>query len=426
MRRYADHWPLVLLLFLVFPLSARAEETVQARIDEAPEYGVVRLSSGVYDEEVILSKPLTLEGIGEVTIRSCRKSPVVAIYGQHVVLKNIRVVQCGDVPDMPAIYVTGHDHTIDGVRVLTNQQGIKLDHAHHTTIVHCTVQGKKSGNGIDLWKSTQNVIRYAEIDQVKDGIYMENSHNNVLGDNHIYNARYGIHVMFSNGIALRNNISEKNIAGAMVMGTEQTIIEQNSFVQNERNVHSQGLLLYDAAETIIRKNRIAANRVGIYVEQARHNEFIENDVSHNFIGMQWNESSNNRVSDNSFIGNVYDAQAIRSRDNTIARNYWDAAAKLDVTGTGVSALPYRVDPFFLALTIDVPEYQLFFQSPGMIVLQKLLRSSDEQVLTDDAPLIEQPTARKDRPSRPASLLYVMSAVMITGSFSGFIIGRKRS
>ncbi|MCG5026930.1 right-handed parallel beta-helix repeat-containing protein, partial [Anoxybacillus flavithermus] len=177
---------------------------------------------------------------------------------------------------------------------------------------------------------------------------------------------------------------------------------------------------------IVRKNRIAANRVGIYVEQARHNELTENDVSHNFIGMQWNESSNNRVSDNSFIGNVYDAQAIRSPDNTIARNYWDAAAKLDVTGKGVSAIPYRVDPFFLALTVDVPEYQLFFQSPGMIVLQKLLRSPDEQVLTDDAPLMEQPTARKDRPSRPASLLYVMSAVMITGSFSGFIIGRKRS
>ncbi|AMV11220.1 MULTISPECIES: NosD domain-containing protein [Geobacillus] len=425
MRRYADHWLLVLLLLLVFPLPARAEETVQARIDEAPEYGVVRLASGVYDEAIVLSKPLTLEGIGEVTIRSCRKSPVIAIYGRHVVLKNIRVVQCGDAPDMPAIYVTGHDHTIDGVRVLTNQQGVKLDHAHHTTIVHCAVQGEKNGNGIDLWESTQNVIHYTAIERVKDGIYMENSHNNVLSGNHIDNARYGIHVMFSNRIVLRKNISEKNIAGAMVMGTEQTTIEQNSFVQNKRNVHSQGLLLYDAAKTIVRKNRIAANRVGIYVEQARHNELTENDVSHNFIGMQWNESSNNRVSDNSFIGNVYDAQAIRSPDNTIVRNYWDAATKLDVTGKGVSAIPYRADPFFLALTVDVPEYQLFFQSPGMIVLQKLLRSPDEQVLTDDAPLMEQPTARKDRPSRSASLLYVMSAVMIAGSISGFIIGRKR-
>ncbi|MFC0296788.1 right-handed parallel beta-helix repeat-containing protein [Geobacillus jurassicus] len=425
MRRYADHWLLVLLLLLVFPLPARAEETVQARIDEAPEYGVVRLASGVYDEAIVLSKPLALEGIGEVTIRSCRKSPVIAIYGRHVVLKNIRVVQCGDAPDMPAIYVTGHDHTIDGVRVLTNQQGVKLDHAHHTTIVHCAVQGEKNGNGIDLWESTQNVIHYTAIERVKDGIYMENSHNNVLSGNHIDNARYGIHVMFSNRIVLRKNISEKNIAGAMVMGTEQTTIEQNSFVQNKRNVHSQGLLLYDAAKTIVRKNRIAANRVGIYVEQARHNELTENDVSHNFIGMQWNESSNNRVSDNSFIGNVYDAQAIRSPDNTIVRNYWDAATKLDVTGKGVSAIPYRADPFFLALTVDVPEYQLFFQSPGMIVLQKLLRSPDEQVLTDDAPLMEQPTARKDRPSRSASLLYVMSAVMIAGSISGFIIGRKR-
>ncbi|MED0655421.1 NosD domain-containing protein [Anoxybacillus geothermalis] len=426
MRRGIDHGLLVALLLLVFPLSVGAEETVQARIDEAPAYGVVRLPSGVYDEAIVLSKPLTLEGIGEVTIRSCGQSPVISVFGRHVVLKHIRVISCGKTSDLAAVYVTGSDHVIHDVHVKARHRGIQLDQAHHVTVSHCTIQGEKSGNGIDLWESTQNVIHDTAIVHGKDGIYMENSHDNRVISNHIAYSRYGIHVMFSNRIIVRNNVSEKNVAGAMVMGTEQTIVEQNVFTRNLQHVHSQGLLLYDAKKTKVRNNRMVANRVGMYVERAHDNELTGNDVSYNFIGMQWNESSNNYVSDNSFIGNVYDGQAVRSADNVIVRNYWDAASKLDVTGKGESAIPYRMDPFFLALTARIPEYQLFFHSPGMIVLQKLLRSPDEQVLTDDAPLIETPMVTKDDPSQPTILLYVISAGMIIGSLTGFIKGRKRA
>ncbi|GGJ71604.1 nitrous oxidase accessory protein [Anoxybacillus voinovskiensis] len=412
----------VLLFALVFPLSVRAEG-VQATIDKTPAYGVVKLASGVYDESLRLAKPLTLEGVGKVTIRSCR-SPVVTISSHHVVLRNVTIEQCGNASDRAALYVTGHDHTMERVHIFATERGIQLDKARRTTIVHCVIQGKKNGNGIDLWESSQNNIQDTTIRHVKDGIYMENSHENILSENNIRDARYGIHVMFSNGIVLRKNVSEKNIAGAMVMGTKRTTIEQNLFRENNRNVHSQGLLLYDATETVVRGNEIVANRVGMYVENARYNELLENDIRRNFIGMQWNASTKNRVADNSFVGNVHDAQAIHSTNNTIIHNYWDAALKLDVTGKGFSAIPYRADPFFLALTTNVPEYQLFFQAPSMIVLQKLLRSPDKEVLIDQAPRMKEFVLEKKH-AQPTSPLYMMSVAMAVGSISLLMLGRKR-
>lgn len=101
------------LFFIVlwtFPLSSHAEGTLQSLIDNAPKHGIVKLPSGVYNETIVLSKPITLKGVGQVTIRSCSKNPVITIRGQQVTLKNVNVEQCSSVKDTEAIYVTGKNH----------------------------------------------------------------------------------------------------------------------------------------------------------------------------------------------------------------------------------------------------------------------------------------------------------------------------
>ena len=45
---------------------------------------------------LIISKPITLVGKGEVLLRSCEEKPVVTISGESVTLKNIKVEHCGD------------------------------------------------------------------------------------------------------------------------------------------------------------------------------------------------------------------------------------------------------------------------------------------------------------------------------------------
>ncbi|WP_015863540.1 NosD domain-containing protein [Geobacillus sp. E263] len=424
MKKYYRSFLFFIVLWTL-PLTSYAEGNLQSLIDKAPAHGVAKLPSGVYNETIVLSKPVTLEGIGQVTIRSCSKEPVITIHGQHVTLRNINVEQCSNAEDTEAIYVTGKGHRLENLHIRTKQFGIKLDQASNTVIEGCSVKGEQKGNGIDLWDSDWNMIHDVRIDKVRDGIYMENSNFNQITQNSIRHSRYGIHIMFSDNVTVKNNVSRDNITGAMVMGTKRTKIEENELIFNNRNVNAQGLLLYDASETEAIRNKISYNRIGVYAENARNNRILANEVRGNFIGIQFKNANANTVSDNTFIGNVNEAQAIKSSENAIVHNYWDASLKLDATGSGVSAIPYRADPFFLTLTNDVPEYQLFFQAPGMIVLQKLLKSPDNEVMTDDAPLMK-PVVYDGRINAPSKMLLgAVSASMFVGSMSLFIIGRKR-
>ena len=93
-------------------------------------------------------------------------------------------------------------------------------------------------------------------------------------------------------------------------------------------------------------------------------------------------------------------------------------------GDGESEIPFTADPYFLTLTKDVPEYQLFFQAPGLILLQNMLKSPPEQLLTDSAPLMDM-TMTVEKETSSSFGLWMMSALMILAGFSTFILGRKR-
>ncbi|MFD3448368.1 nitrous oxide reductase family maturation protein NosD [Microbacteriaceae bacterium 4G12] len=409
---------------LLIPINCQAADSLQAQIDAAPENGTIQLHKGIYNEAITISRPVTIEGTDGTVIRSCSKDPVVSIKGQNATLKNITIVQCSKEKGVSALYVTGTGHTLDQLDIQTEQFGIKMDHALETKVQNISLVGTNKGNGIDLWESSGNMITDVSIHKARDGIYLENSHANTLLRNSISDSRYGIHLMFSNGTKLLRNHSYHNITGAMVMGTKQTTIEHNILSFNQKNVNAQGLLLYDATDTTVLNNDISYNRVGAYIENAEANVMKQNEVRGNFIGIQLKKARTNTVAINTFIGNAYDAQAIDSSHNTIERNYWDTSWKLDTNGTGISKLPYRADPFFLTLTSEVPEYQLFFQAPGMIVLQKLLKSPDELLLVDQTPSVSA-TVHKQAIKSPANELWVTSIGMILTSIILFFIGRKR-
>lgn len=413
------------IIFFSFSFHADAQDTLQSQINAAPEYGIVKIPSGIYNETIVLSKPVTLEGTGEVTIRSCRKEPVITVKGQSVTLKHIKVEQCSSEPDTEAILVSGKNHRLENLQIYTKQFGIKLNRVSGTVVEGGLIKGNSKGNGIDLWESNNNMIQGVEIDKVRDGIYIENSHYNQIARNAIGNSRYGVHLMFSNYVTVQNNKSHDNITGAMVMGTKDTKIEKNELTFNNRNVNAQGLLLYDAENTETIGNRISNNRVGMYVENANNNRILDNEVTENFIGMQFKNANENHVSDNVFVGNVNESQAINSTENEIIHNYWDASLKLDTKGNGMSSIPHRADPFFLTLTNEVPEYQLFFQAPGMIVLQTLLKSPETQVLTDYEPMMAMGEKKEENDSSFKMQIGMISVSMLAISITLFKIGRKR-
>ena len=264
-----------------------------------------------------------------------------------------------------------------------------------------------------------------KIGNMEDGIYLEQSHKNKLMKNNIQLSRYGMHLMYSDDNVLKDNISYYNMTGTMLMEVDRVKVIGNDLSYNSSNVNSQGLLIYYMKDSLIAQNTLNANRLGIYIETSENNRMEYNQVKDNFIGVQFKKANDNQLTRNTFVGNVNEAQAIESSNNQIDNNYWDASAKLDMKGNGKSIIPFTADPYFLTLTKDVPEFQLFFQAPGVTLLQRMLKSPVNQVLTDETPLME-PTVDVKKEQSSLVALWTMSAMMMVVSVSLYIFGRKRT
>lgn len=183
--------------------------------------------------------------------------------------------------------------------------------------------------------------------------------------------------------------------------------------------------MYDAVKTKVMQNKIVNNRVGMYVEKASDNTIMNNIVSNNFIGLQFKETRANEFTQNEIIGNVNEFQATQSRENNIYKNYWDASLKVDIDGSGTSVIPYKADAYFLLLTKDIPNYQLFFQSPGMHILQNFIKIPDQSVLLDKVPnMIPKNVAQKGEKIGFQSNIWITSISMLLLGSTLFILGRK--
>ncbi|EOO27003.1 parallel beta-helix [Bacillus cereus VD133] len=418
--------PLLLFLVLCFPqFSSHAESTIQSKIDAASPHETIKLENITYNETIEISKPLTIEGDKNTKIISCGKDPIITVKGEGITLKNIKVEQCNNTKEKSAIFVSGTKHYFSGLEVRMSNMGIKLEGAQDVKIENSKIIGKGNANGIDLWKSDQILIENIKIQNVRDGIYLEQSDNNTIKDNTIWQSRYGIHLMYSDETVVENNTSKENATGAMIMGTKETSVIGNHFINNKRNVHAQGLLLYDAVKTKVLQNEIDNNRVGIYVEKAQHNNIIGNTILNNFIGLQFKDASANELTQNVMVGNVNESQATQSRENNIYKNYWDASLKVDIDGSEISNIPYKADAYFLLLTQDIPEYQLFFQSPGMRILQKLIKIPDQSLLLDKEPSMRRGVvSQKGENVGFRSNIWVISLNMILVGSILFFLGRK--
>jgi nitrous oxidase accessory protein len=400
---------LALLLFISPNVHAKSP-SLQALINRAHSGETIHLENKKYSGPIVITKPITLVGSRRTIIEYSGNRPAISIKNSKVKLKNLKVYQKSR--KKAAITITGHNHKLEAIQVYTKAIGVKMDNVIHSKFEGIEIKGSGSENGIIVSESTYNSILKSKISNVLDAIYIENSDHNIFLHNKVKESRYGFHLMFSKDLLIKDNESTKNYIGAMIMETERTIIEWNTFADNAQNVNAYGLLLYDTTNTRVRNNTFLRNRIGIKIEKSKNNDVLNNTAMTNFVGIQFDAANSNHVRNNTFLGNVNDIQAIKSKDNTLIKNFWDSSMKLDINNSGTSIIPNKSDPFFFTLTKDVPEYQLFFQSPGMILLQKMLKSPDNLVLSDDAPLMSMnSTPLKKEPSSVIGL-WIVSVSMI--------------
>lgn len=377
--------------------AAAAEEAVdlQSMVDKAKPGDTITLAPGTYHGPVVIRKPLQLrsEQIGGVVLLNESDESALTIGADDVTLSGL-VIRDEALKEQATVKVSGHRAIIEDLKIATGADGIAVKDADDGIVrrteinwIPVGVPMARKGNGIDLfnadrWRMEDNVIR-----DVHDGIYMEQSDDGHAIGNRIEGSRYGIHCMYTAGSIIRDNEGYANVTGAMVMTARNVEVSDNVFTKQNENVHSQGILLFDAHDSLFESNVAEGNRAGLYVEESTGNRFMNNRVAYNFIGLQLLNAEKNVFAGNLFQGNVADAEARGSSDNDISGNYWDGHSGIDADGDGYSEMTYAINPFFQGLTQKRAAFQLLFQSPGMAFLEGLYETNRDDWSTDRKPLM---------------------------------------
>jgi len=248
----------------------------------------------------------------------------------------------------------------------------------------------RAGNGIHLWYSKRVLIEDNRIVGHRDGIYFEFVEDSRVRANESRgNLRYGLHFMFSDGCAYRENTFAENGAGVAVMYTSDVVMERNVFDEN-RGGAAFGLLLKEIRDSRIAENRFRRNSVAMRLEGANRVEIDRNEFRANGWAVQvLANSDGSAFTANNFIGNSFDVSTnSRSTASTFAGNYWDRYGGYDRDRDGVGDVPFRPVRLF-SLVVEQNEPALLLQRSLLVSLldlaEEVLPVLTPGGLTDAAP-----------------------------------------
>ena len=426
---------LVLVAVLAGALSPldETQASLQSMVDGAPEGATLRVPAGVYSGPITISKPLTLDGHGEVTIEGPGRGDVIVIEAADTTLRGLTIRGTGSSLDKEnaGIVGTAPRITVEDCTLQDVLFGIYLKEAPHSVIRGNTIGAKdleqaRRGDGIRLWTCPDSLIEQNRVDGGRDCI-MWFSDRTTLRRNHVTNGRYGMHFMYSDQNVLEDNVLADNSVGAFLMYSQDLTLRRNVLARN-RGPSGFGIGLKELDGLLAEDNLIVGNREGIHLDNSpsilgiehvlRRNVIAYNDVGVAFLPMV----SSNRFHENTFLENVEQVAILGTgelRGNAFdlegRGNYWSDYRGFDLDSDGVGDVEYKANAFFENLIDREPRLRLFLFSPAQHAVTVAARAfpivQPRTKIEDAFPLMTQVAARIDaastRPKRGGGLAAIL-------------------
>jgi len=385
--------------------KGKACASVKEAIRLARPNDLIVVYPGNYSEtELVINKPLRLQGQGMPVIDGLSVKDILTITASDVVIRGIHFRNSGKSTsrDYAAIKLHGtrrcliedciFTDTFFGIHVNQSQSGIvrrnRFD-GHAVSETH-------SGNGIHIWKSDSFLVSQNTILHHRDGIYFEFvKHSVILKNQCKNNLRYGLHFMFSDYDAYHDNIFTDNGAGVAVMYTNHVEMTGNTFQDNWGPV-SYGLLLKDINYSLIRGNTFIRNTVGIQMENANKLRISGNNYLLNGWAMRMmGNCEYDTVVSNNFMGNSFDIGTNSSgtgNQNLFSGNYWDKYKGYDLNRDHTGDVPYRPVSLFSMLVENMPTAVVLlhsFMTNMLDEVEKSLPGLIPETLSDNSPSMKK-------------------------------------
>lgn len=394
-----------ILFFTVFSFASSLQEV----IDKAPSGAKITLQSGDYFGNIIINKPLTIDGIDKsAKIVGDNSSSVITIKSSNVVIKNLTIKSSGDsVANVDSgIFAKESNHIlIENNHIEDVLFGINCEQMNRSKIIDNFITSKDlelgiRGDAIRLWSSHDNQILSNKIYKSRDFVVWYSSGNTIEGNYGSHN-RYSLHFMYAGRNLVKNNFFEFNSVGIFFMYSSGTTAINNT-VRNSLGAFGVGIGMKDSSNFTLLDNNLIYNARGLYLDESPFqpgsvNIFERNKILYNTNGIQFQISRGRSFFNENIIkGNIEPIANSTPRNNLSvnewSKNYWDLYEGFDRNKDGYGDIAYKHYVYADKLWLYNPNVKFFYGSVILDLLNFLTKfipfSEPELLATDNKPLIE--------------------------------------
>jgi nitrous oxidase accessory protein len=376
----------------------------QPLVDAAAEGAVLTPEPGTYAGPVVVDKPITIDGRGQVTIDGGGKGTIVLLDTDGATLKGLHLTRSGDSHnDIDAgVQVRGNFNVIKDNLIDDCLFGIDLQQSENNIVRRNRISSKTvdlgiRGDAIRLWYSFNNQVTDNIIHDARDTVVWY-SNDNLIARNDARRGRYSLHFMYSQANRVEDNHYEDNTVGIFLMYSDGVVV-RNNIIANAAGSTGIGIGFKETSDVTIEGNRVLYCATGLYLDVSPYqpdttNRFTDNLIAYNGVGVRWlNDWHGNVFTGNRFKGNI--TQMIVEGGKSANRNrwegnYWDDYEGFDRNGDDIGDTPYELYAYADRLWMDVPAAQFFKGSPMLEVIDFLERlapfSPPDLLVRDDKPL----------------------------------------
>ncbi|WP_102261425.1 nitrous oxide reductase family maturation protein NosD [Mesobacillus jeotgali] len=433
------------LLLMLIPIHTDADEfkveggqSIQRAVDNAGNGDTILLSPGFYKESVVINKEVSIKGEEGAIIDGGGGGSVITVTASNVVIDGLTIQNSGSGQEDSGIYIEKSDKNVIQNNTMKNvQYGIYISNSFENQLLENSITSNNShfsnrGNGIHMFKGGGHYLKGNEIANVQDGIYFDFTKDIKVSENHVSESRYGMHFMFSERILAERNHVEKNVTGFMVMDSAHIDFRENR-VTDHFHFRGYGILIYETKNVQVEGNEILRNSTGLSLEYGVDTLINRNQIAANQVGLEFmGKNENNTFSENNFIGNVVQSKISGEDmrlDDGMKGNYWDDYSSFDLSGDGVGEEAYKAGSLYDRLLRKQPYWQFFFESPSIKLWTKaeaLFPSFGAADVYDARPLVEPVTMLREAEQRSKDRMVpgVIGILFILFSIFVIVKGRK--
>ena len=384
-----------------FPLIAPA-------VAVAEDGDEIRVGPGVYREDLVLAKRVSLIGEGGPVLFGTGRGTVIDVSADGCEIRQLVIdgTGVGAANQMDAaIRLTSSGNIVRGNVMRRVFYGIVIAGGSANLISDNTIEGLldlpfgRRGDGIYVYQGARNRIIGNRVLGQRDAIFLQYAHEGHVERNTVEHSRYGLHDMFSDDTIVRDNVFTTSLVGANVMNSKRLTLERNAFVRN-RGVTAVGLTLKDCDASQVVGNRFVANARGLQLDGSSSNRFARNRFEHNDVAVRLLASAErNTFTANEFLLNWSDVVE-NGRDSTNAwsaagvGNRWSRYRGFDFDGDGIGESPHSLVRPFERIEASNDLARLYLQSPAAGALDLAARSIPNALgASSDSHPLTQPRSR---------------------------------